>query len=168
MKILKSYQNLLCLSGIGCFVSGLSLVFIPLVDLEGTATQKFFAILLALLFWLGLISETVFFVLANRKCNVIEERLVRESGKSFKGARIGAISFFTCREAAVADILSGLSAIAVIVFIVFNISNDWLFTCATVILFFSFNLHCFLNGKNYKYIKEYQKYLKRQGAKKDE
>ncbi len=168
MRLLKKYQNLIAISGIGCLVAGLSLAFIPLVDLDGSVVQKTFAIVVALLFWLGLITEIVFFVLANKQCSVIEERLIKKGSKSFNDTKIGVISFFTCREAMIADILSAITLIVVILMIAFKVTSDWLFIIFAVILFFSFNLHCFLNGKNYKYLKEIQKFMKEQGAKKDE
>lgn len=167
MKILKKYQNFICISGIGCLVAGLSLLFIPMVDLEGTPAQKIFALILAILFWIGLIAEIVFFVLADKQCNMIEDRLIKEGSKSFKGTKIGVISFFTCKEAMVADVLTGLSLIAIILMIILKVTNDWLFVIVAVIFFFSFNLHCFLNGRNYKYIKEIKKFIKKQGAEKD-
>ena len=168
MNVLKKYQNLLFLSWLGCGIAGLSILFIPLVDLEGTSAQKIFAILLAALFWLGLIAEIVFFILANKQCNVIEDRLIKKGSKSFKNAKLGVISFFSFREAMVADVLAGLSLIAIILMIILKVTNDWLFVIIAVIFFFSFNMHCFLNGRNYKYFKEIKKFIKRQGAKKDE
>lgn len=167
MKILKKYQSFLCISVIGCLISGLSLLFIPMVDLEGTTQQKIFALILAALFWIGMIVEIVFFVLADKQCNMIEDRLIKEGSKSFKGTKIGVISFFTCKEAMVADVLTGLSLIAIILMIILKVTNDWLFVIVAVIFFFSFNLHCFLNGRNYKYIKEIKKFIKKQGAEKD-
>lgn len=168
MNLLKKYKNLLCLSGIGCFIAGISLVFIPMVDLEGTTAQKIFAVMIALLFWSGLATEIVFFVLANKKCNEIEERLVKKGSKSFKGAKLGVISFFQYREAMVADVLAALTLIIMVLLIALKVTNDWLFVIIAVIFFYSFNLHCFLNGRNYKYLKEIQKFIKKQGAKKDE
>ena len=167
MNALKKYQKLLSISWLGCGLAGLSLLFIPIVDSDGTSTQKVFAILLAALFWIGLIAEIVFFVLADKQCNMIEDRLIKEGSKSFKGTKIGVISFFTCKEAMVADVLTGLSLIAIILMIILKVTNDWLFVIVAVIFFFSFNLHCFLNGRNYKYIKEIKKFIKKQGAEKD-
>ena len=168
MNVLKKYQNFLYLSGIGCLVAGISLVFIPLVDLSGTSAQKVFALVLALLFWLGILCEILFFVLANKQCNIIEDRLIQKGSKSFKGKKIGLISFFSCREAIAADVLSIISLAAVILLIIFKATNEWLFIVIAAIFFFSFNLHCFLNGRNYKYLREIQKFFKKQGAKKDE
>lgn len=167
MKILKKYQSFICISGIGCLTAGISLLFIPMVDLEGTTIQKVLALIVAGLFWIGLIVEIVFFVLANKQCNLIEERLIKKGSKSFKGTKNGAISFFTCKEAMIADVLAGLSLLALILLIVLKFTNDWLFVIIAVIFFFSFNMHCFLNGRNYKYLKEIQKFIKKQGAKKD-
>lgn len=166
--MMKKFINLLCLSGIGCLISGISLIFIPLVDLSGSTSQKVFAMIVAAVFWLGLVTEIVFFILANRQCKAIEKGLTKKNGKSFKNAPVGVISFFQCREAMVADIISALSLVVLIMLIIFNVSNDWIFVCFAVTFFLSFNIHCFLNGKNYKYLKEYKKYLKKQGAKKDE
>ena len=168
MKILKKYQRFIGISGIGCLIAGLSLLFIPMVDLEGTTQQKIFALILAAMFWTGLIVEIVFFVLANKQCNVIEERLIKKGSKSFKGTKIGVISYFTCREAMIADVLAAFSLLTMIVLIILKFTNDWLFVIVAVVFFFSFNLHCFLNGRNYKYLKEIQKFIKKQGAKKDE
>lgn len=168
MEILKKYMNLLWLSGISCFVAGLSLLFIPLADMEGTKAQKGVAVLLAALFWAGLIAEIIFFVIANKQCNSIEERLIKRGSKTFKNTKIGLITFFSCREAMFADIASILTFIIMIVMIILKVTNDWLFVIPATAFFFSFNLHCFLNGRNYKYYKTIQNYIKKQGAKKDE
>lgn len=168
MYILKKYQNLLCVSGIGCVVAGLSLFFIPMVDMVSSSSQRIFSTILAILFYLGLITEIMFFILATKQCNVIEERLIKIGSKSFRGARIGVISFFTCREAMIVDILTVVLLVLMILLIVLKVTNDWLFVIVAVLFFFSFNLHCFLNGKNYKYLKEIKKFIKKQGAKKDE
>ncbi len=168
MKFLKSYRTLFCLSVVGCAAASVALAFIPFGDNLPEKYKGVFSYAFAAAFWIGLVFEIVFFILSAKRGKAIEKKLVSTGSKSLKGSRPGVISFFTCKEAAVADCLFAASVVTIVSFGVFKISNDLLFAVTTVILFLSFNMHCILNGRNYKYIKELQKYLKTQGAKKDE
>lgn len=158
MNILKKFQRFFVLSVLGGVLAGCALAFLPLVDLNGAQLQRVFAYVLAACFWLGIILEIFFFLLANRQCSKIEERLIKRGEKSFRGAKMGAITFFSCKEAIVADVVAAVSLIAMILLIVFQVTIEWLFIVITVVFFFSFNLHFFLNGKNYKYLKELKKF----------
>lgn len=160
MKLLKNFQRYLFMSGIGCFIAGVALCLIPVFDTYLMKYGSFFSVLPAIMFWLGIIIEAIFSVLAYMNCNAIEKVLIRQGKKTFHGTKPGIIRFFTCKEAVITDIVFIVSFIAVILSVVFNIVNDWIFIIAVLMLFFSFNLHCFFNGKNYKYLKEIRKFSK--------
>lgn len=168
MNILKKYQVLLYVSVICCIVSGVSLLAIPLVDLDGTEAQRLFAVLFAALFWLGLIVEIVLFVIADKKRCIVEKSREMQGYRKNKKALPGVLSYFSNREAVIADMMALISFIAVILMILLKVTNVWVFVIIAAIFFLSFNFHCFFNGRNYKVLKRIQKYNKRQGAKKDE
>ncbi len=168
MRVLKNYHRFLLLSATGCGMSALALAIMPFITLDGSAVQKGVATVIALMFWLGLVGEILFFVLADKQCKMIEQRLIKKRRRSFKDVRIGIISFFTEPEAVVADAIAILSLIALILLSVLQVTNEGLMIAVLVTFYISFHLHCFLNGKNYKYLKEFQKYFKKQGDKKDE
>lgn len=167
--LLRKFQTNLLLSGVGCFIAGFSLCFLPFVQPYVSSENIAMSVIPAIILWTGLIVETIFFGFANMNCKAIEKKLILKGSKSFKGMKPGIIVFFSCKEAVVTDILFIISSIAVVWAVVANVTNDWLFVSFMEVFFFSFNLHCFFNGKNYKYLKEIQKYNKRkQGAKEDE
>lgn len=139
-------------------VSALSLLFIPLVNLNGSGATKFFAYVIGAVFWIGLIIEQIFIWKINSNRHLLENRIRRNGGRTLKG-KIGVVSFFRNKEAFIADIVLFVSAIAVAVISIFKIKVEWLLIICVVILFVSFNLHCILNGINYSYIKSYKKFL---------
>ncbi|MBR6780404.1 MAG: hypothetical protein IKM24_05235 [Clostridia bacterium] len=168
MNVLKRYQIFLILSVGGCLISGLAFGLIPLVEPDSSVLHRVLSILIALLFWLGLICEFVFFAIANKCCKMIEAKLVQKRRKSFTKSRAGIITFFSSPEATVVDVFAFITLIAFVLMIVLQVSAEWLIVLVAVLFYYSFTMHCFLNGKNYKYLKEFQKYFKKQGDKKDE
>jgi len=156
------YSAYLC-----CFISGLALLLTPVADPDSSGFIKVFSICLAILFWIGVISEIFLFNLANKKRLKIEEEIKKRNGRVLTGMSIGLISFFKYPEGTVFDVAVFVTAVAFVLTIVFN-ANDWLFSCSLALLYISINSHCFFNGKNFGYVKQFNKYIKKQGAKENE
>ncbi len=167
MNILKKYRFYLLASLCACFVSAVSLAVIPFSDLDTTGVSRVLAYVSAAVFWAGLSAEIIFYILAHRSCSSIEKVLEQNGSKTLKNQRMGLITFFSCKEACVVDILCIVSLLTAAIMIIFNLNYSF-FTVVLIAFIISFNLHCFFNGKNYKYLKEIQKFIRSQGAKKDE
>lgn len=148
-------------------VSALSLLFIPLVNINGTGAAKIFAYVIGAVFWIGLVVEQVFFWRANSARRKVENRIRRNGGQIIKG-RIGLVSFFKNKEAFITDIVLFISAVATTIISILNFKLEWLLIISVVMLFVSFNLHCMLNGINYSYIKSYKKILNDKEQEKNE
>lgn len=131
---------------------------IPLVNLEGTGPQKVWAYIMAAAFWLCVILE----LLMIRKCSSerkwLERRKVRS--RTLTQANLGVVSFLKTREGLIADIVMFASLIAVIVVVWTQVKSQWLILSCVSVLYLSFNMHCLLNGKNYRYIKLLSNYKK--------
>ena len=127
-------------------ISSLSLMAAMLVNNEGK--NKGILVTFGLLFWFGLILEQVLFWKANRlmKIAVAKER------RRIHGAP-GILSLSTCPEGLAVDIAFGVSLIAFIICITFGIGEMLLQYIVICLMVLSFRLHCFLNGRNYKYKK---------------
>lgn len=167
MNILKKYRFYLLASLCACFVSAVSLAVIPFSDLDTAGVPRVLAYVAAAVFWTGLIIEIIFFIPAHRSCSNIEKTLEQNGRRTLKNQKPGLITFFSCKEACVVDILCVVSLLTAAVMIIFNLNYSF-FTAVIIVFIISFNLHCFFNGKNYKYLKEIQKFIRSQGAKKDE
>ncbi len=100
--------------------------------------------LVGIVFWLSFLLSQVMMITVSIK---------RKADKRYsKKKRLGLISFFSNREATIADILT---AVFTAVFVICTLTTDsyliYVFLCLAVL---SFEMHCVLNGKNYAYIKE--------------
>lgn len=97
-------------------------------------------------FWLSLFLALILSLatsLIRKKCPPKDNRL-----KKFPGA----ISFFSNKEATVADILAVIFIIAFVVCAF--VMNGYLIYVFLFLAVLFFEAHCVLNGKNYQYIKE--------------
>lgn len=128
-------------------ISSLSLLAAVLVNNEG----KYKAILMAFGFiaWIGLILEQVFFW----KANQFMKKAMRKEKYRIVG-RVGILSVFGCIEGLIADIVFFVSVIAFIVCAATGYGVDFIQYICICLIVLSFRLHCFLNGRNYKYIKK--------------
>lgn len=139
-------------------ISAVLILCIPLVSLEGTGIQKIGAYIIAAAFWLCVILELWMTRLCSSERKWLERRKVRS--RSLSQANHGVISFLKTREGMISDIVMFVSLIAVIVIAWTQAKNQWLILSCVSVLYFSFNMHCLLNGKNYRYIKLLRNYKK--------
>lgn len=137
------------------FLEFVIILFIPLVNLEGTALQRMAAYILAAAFWISIATEFFMVKLCTYERRWLERRGYRNKGLRY--SKPGIFSFFKSTEAVVADIVLFLSIIIVGISVCMQIKTEWMIMGGISILVLSFNLHCILNGRNYRYIKKYKK-----------
>lgn len=132
---------------------------IPFVNLEGTGIQRVLAYIMATAFWLCIILELLMIwkCSTNRKCI---ENYRKNQGIALPQSKPDVVSFTKTREGRVADIVMFASLITVIVIVWAQVKLQWLILGSVSVLYLSFNLHCLLNGKNYRYIKLLNNYKK--------
>lgn len=133
----------------------LLLLLIPYSNIEGTKAQQMMAYIIAFLFWASIIGEVVLVRLASRERKRLDRKLCK--GKEINQSLFGVFSFFKNKEAIVTDIILFLSVILLGVIIWTNVKTSWIIIGVVSVLVLSFNLHCILNGKNYRYLKEIRK-----------
>lgn len=102
---------------------------------------KWANILIGAVFWLGLAAGIVFSVLLTK----------RRKKEGFHQGKVGLISFFQNKIAAVFDILMILTLFSTVLLIIFSVKSAIAYVIVAL-FFFSLEMHCVLNGKNYKYI----------------
>ena len=131
---------------------------IPWVSLEGTDAQKTGAYIMAAAFWLCVILELCMTRLCSSERKWLERQKVRS--RSLTQSNPGIVSFLKTNEGMVADIVMFTSLIAVIDIAWTQVKSQWLILSCVSVLYLSFNMHCLLNGKNYRYIKLLSNYKK--------
>lgn len=129
-------------------LSMMSSVFllIPSASKLSLKGENWLILLVGLLFWCSLLCGCLLLSIANAK----RRRLLNNSQRS--GIKNwGALKLCSNNYARVADALLLIALIGLLICIVFFPDNDgiFLFITATV---FSFNMHCLLNGENFKYV----------------
>lgn len=131
---------------------------IPLVNLDGSPSQRVGAYVLAAFFWIGIIVECIFVHLSTQERRRMERRGFRN--RALKHSPPGVISFFKNLEATVVDVFLFISALLVVILVWTQVKTGWMIMAGISVLLLSFNLHCILNGKNYRYLKAYRLYKK--------
>lgn len=143
---LKKHSILLNFSIINSVISSLSLMATILVNTDGK--NQMILVLFAIIFWLGLIAEQISIWRANAMLKEIE----KQSRRKLRG-RYGIFSVATSIEGLIADGVFAISIIGLIICVIFHLGEtlmQYVFICLMVL---SFRMHCFLNGKNYRYKK---------------
>lgn len=131
---------------------------VTVVNLDGLSAQKIGAYILAALFWICIAIECIFVRLSTQERRWMERRGFRN--RALKHSSAGVISFFKNLEATVADAVLFVSVILVVILVWTQVKTGWVIMAGISVLFLSFNMHCILNGKNYRYIKAYRLYKK--------
>lgn len=148
--LLKKFLIDFYLAIILTIVATIAILCIPAVD-----AHKNIMYIIAFTFWLSLILGQFFFWKCNHERKRIEMKGTRM--RENKKKQLGITAFFRNFEAFIADIILFLSAGLVAVLTVFQIKTSWLIILGASMLYLSFNMHCILNGKNYRFIKLYKK-----------
>jgi len=132
------------ISLVNSVVSSLSVLAAVFVNTEGK--NKVVLIVFASVFWITLVLEQVFFWKADR----IMKELVRLENRKLR-SKVGIFSIAASGAGLVADVIFAVSLIALIICAGFSIGEELLQFILICLMVLSFRLHCFLNGKNYKY-----------------
>lgn len=156
--MLRRVESYLKLSILFACVSSGAFLLIPIRNLLGAGVQKAATVLIALLFWGGLLLEQYFFWTANAGRKKIRKKAF--GGRKLVKSKIGLITFFSNREAGICDLTFFFAAVLTVLFVLVKIQNDWLVMPALGALLLSFHLHCIFNGVTYRYIKAFQKIKK--------
>ncbi len=136
----------------------LIILCVPFVNLDGSSAQRVGAYILAALFWICIAIEGIFVHLSTQERRWMERKGFRN--RVLKHSPPGVISFFKSLEATVVDVILFISALLVVVLVWTQAKTGWMIMAGMSVLFLSFNLHCILNGKNYRYLNAYRLYKK--------
>lgn len=157
MKTKKFRMSLLL--AMMCPVAGaLALLSILFVDSDKNNVHRVLSYVIAAVFWLSLILTQLFLWIANAERKSVERKLKKKL--SDKNSRPGIISFFSSKEAKIADAVMLISAAIVAFLAIKGISIGWMVLSAISMFFLSLNMHSFLNGRNYKALKAYKNLAK--------
>ena len=151
----KRFKQFFYLSFVSFVLSGLSLIFVPITNINGHGIERLLTYIVAIVFWLGIIFGFVFLIKTSSERRGIERRNRKNNNKYHAKQtkqRIGILCFFKNRKAIVSDFLLFFFAILVGGLAFFKIAIEWLVIISIVLLILSFYFHCFLNGKNYRCI----------------
>lgn len=131
---------------------------IPFVNIKGTGVQCVMAYIVALLFWLSIIAEVILAIYSTRIRKKVGCEL--NGHDAVEGFGPGIILFFKNKEAVVADIVLFVSVLLLGIILWMNMKIGWLIIGNVSFLVLSFNLHCILNGRNYRLLKSFKNDLK--------
>ncbi len=108
---------------------------------------QFISIIIALLFWGGLLSELILVGVTSfdRKCVKLN--------KNQKKMKIGLISFIKTPVGRIADILFLISAMIFMIQLCLNVSDVKSVIPVLSVLYLSFHMHCLYNGINYRILR---------------
>lgn len=125
------------------------LLMSPASDLALNHGQKWLQVLSGALFWTSFIAAYTLLVLVNVK----RAKLAKHKKVSPKYKLPGIITFFSSKEAIVADVLSAVFLIAVVVCVaILKLNNMFAFVLISLLVL-ALQLRAVLNGENYRYIK---------------
>lgn len=154
---IKLKRNLL-ISMICPLFSALALICLIFVNSNRGGFHLIMSYIIGVLLWLSPICEIVFLIMASSKRKYIESKMKTKLLQD--KCRPGIAVFFSSREALFCDVVFIISAIATIIIIAARISRSYVVFPVLAVLYLSFNAHCFLNGKNYRFLKAYNKFVK--------
>lgn len=140
------------------FLEFILFLCIPFVNIDGSTAQQVGAYIIASCFWCCITAECVFIYLTAK----IRKSLSKKDfhSRTLKYAYPGVFSFFKNKEAIIVDIVLYASAIILMIIVWVRVKNEWMVMINYSVFFLAFNLHCILNGKNYRYLKQYRTYKK--------
>lgn len=145
----KNIKLLHYISILGLFMMSVIFLFMPGDPFAYGVTLK--KVLLAILFWSGMISVIVTQV---KLTNIFKSS--KEYNEKFRKRKIGIACFFSNRYASIADLVCVLSLILLIISFFLGEKMGYFYCVIYIIWFiflFSFSMHCILNGKKYYYIR---------------
>lgn len=159
--MLKKFRLLFDLS-FGCFVCTCAvLLLIPFADFNGTGFQKAISYIIGIIFWLSLGAGFFLFLKANARRRTIEQKMNDAAKQYLDLPRVGVLMFFRNREAVITDVLFLISLVLLTIVLAARITNGMINVAALFFTTLTFTGHSYANGRNYKYLVQYKKYLKK-------
>lgn len=142
---MKQTIKLMKLSLICIAVSSLSLICVTFADFNGSGFQRFAAFFTGVVFWALLIAGYILLLLVSKRRKADKNVAVTDK-------RPGIICFFTGKKAKIADIAM-FAAILLFLLFMFIPVGTALRIISIALLVLTIQLHCILNGVNYRYIR---------------
>lgn len=126
-------------------ISSYSLMLSPAADFDSDGFTRILAYMIGIVFWLCLISAYVIFIIVNK-----ERRKKKRSRNKIK-QKPAALTFFSSKPAAVADIVSVVCIIPTVIIFCGTNAIPQLFQYFIIsTLIFAVQMHFILNGKNFR------------------
>ena len=129
-------------------LSSLSLLFALFVSSDGVSALT---VIPGIIFWGGLIAGYVMLFVISKHRKAYEKTAPRTE-RRVKKSRPGIITFFSSPAATVADIVMILSFVLTVVFAFIPGFSQTALLILIAVLALAVQMHCILNGVNYKYI----------------
>ena len=151
-----SKKTIRCFSLSMVFLAMATMAFLCIPLWSASTVPAYFV---ALIFWVSLVLQQVFFWKGNAYRKKMEKKVFRM--KSFGKRSAGILNFGSNRMATIFDCAMLASMLVVALEMAVRVESQWLVMISLALLFLSFNLHCILNGTNYRYLIAYHKHMKR-------
>lgn len=149
------YCNISIMLSVSIFIFIFSVLFI---GVEETKIQVLAKLLIGVGFWGSLITQFLLVYLTTKERKRMQ--LIGYKAKSINVSKIGLISFFKTKESKIVDVVLIVSLLSLVCVVALQTDNDLIIIFSLSIFSLMFNLHCILNGKNYRYIKLLKKFKK--------
>ncbi len=134
----------------GFLAMSVSFVLMPLESAIQVNNVSIYVLIAGLVFWVSLVIGIVGQAMLTWRRNRWHKKNPKKRCRLQR--RIGLITFFSNFLALIADVLCGISLIALIVLLM--VTNGAGFICYILLALFTFafSMHCILNGKNYYFV----------------
>ena len=149
MEAVKKFKICLLVSVSGFSLSALTICFISILKTIPFESRQTAAYFIAAVFWIMLITGIVFLKLADKQRKTgglnsvgVDKKIVQP--------HCGALSFGQNREAKISDAVFVVLLILTIVFSAVHMKSNSVGIVFAGLMILSFNIHSFLNGKNYQ------------------
>lgn len=149
-KMMKFFFRL---SYIFTVLASIMIILIPLSNINEIGLKKHLAYIIASVFWISFLLEILCFTKTSQYYKKAKRIIMRKHPNAVLDKGIGAFLIFRNKEAVLADVIFFLSLVTLIIMFLKDFDNKWLVSSMTSLTFLSFNMHCILNGRVYKYIK---------------
>lgn len=160
-KQIKVSEMFLLLTIISIAVSSISLSFIPLASKNGGDGLSFSGYVIAVMFWLGLITALIAAFLTKNALKVCRDKLIRE--KLLKEQRLpGIINFSLKKENIVIYVIFTLGFVLIITDIIFSYIPEMIMFPIISLTILLFSVHSVMDGKNFKVYKLIKESAKRE------
>lgn len=144
---MNKLRKMLCLSVLFVFLGSLTILFMPLSSGVPNVTNNVSVYITGFLFWMFFIIGYGLLFYTGKK---IKKK--KTNHKKRRKALPGIFVFFSNKPATIFDLFSAVLFLLFIILLIAEVSNYFPYVILTLLVF-SFNMHCILNGKIYRAIK---------------